>query len=117
MTEVRISIKPLAPIACRNLQDILSSQGREGGGGDLANALQDHSSLFRVFLLSVRHLKCKVGRPNMDASNVFSPDVTPEQRLVMLRHVANRNSARRMRDTPNKDINRLLQKVSRQWRN
>ena len=53
----------------------------------------------------------------MDASNVFSPDVTPEQRLVMLRHVANRNSARRMRDTPNKDINRLLQKVSRQWRN
>ncbi len=53
----------------------------------------------------------------MDASNPFSPDVTPEQRLVMLRHVANRNSARRMRDTPNKDINRLLKKVSRQWRN
>ncbi len=51
----------------------------------------------------------------MDEGNPFSPDVTPEQRRVRLRRVANRDSARRVRDRRNEDINRLVQKVSRQW--
>ena len=52
----------------------------------------------------------------MDVGNPFSPDVMPEQRLVMLRHVANRDSDCRVRNRQNKDMNRLVQKVSRQWR-
>lgn len=51
----------------------------------------------------------------MDEGTPFSPDVTPEQRRVRLRRVANRDSARRMRDRRNEDMNRLVEKVSRQW--
>ena len=66
-------------------------------------------------MLSVRHLKRKLGRLVMDVGNFFSPDVMSEQRHVMLRHVANRDIARRMGDGQKEDMNRLYKKVSRQW--
>ena len=49
----------------------------------------------------------------MDEGDPLSPDMTPEQRRVMLRRVANRESARRVRDRRNEDMNRLVLKVSK----
>ena len=57
-------------------------------------------------------MKRKAGRPIMDKGNPFSPDVTPEQRRVMLRRAGNRESARRVRDRRNNELNMLAQKVS-----
>ena len=48
----------------------------------------------------------------MDHGNPFSAEVTPEQRRVILRRVANRESARRVRNRRNEDLERLVQKVS-----
>ena len=53
-------------------------------------------------------MKRKVDRPITDEGNPFSPDVTPEQRHVMLRRDANRESARRMRDRRSEDMDRLV---------
>ena len=55
----------------------------------------------------------KAGRPTTEG-NPFSPDVTPKLRGVMLRSVANCQSAHHVKDRQNEDMDRLVQKVSRQ---
>ncbi len=71
------------------------------------------TGLFKVPLPQGKVVKRKGGRPTVDEGNPFSPDVTPKQRRVMLRRVANCQSARRVRDRRNENMNRVVQKVSR----
>ena len=63
-------------------------------------------------LLQGQKAKRKVGRPITYQGDPFSPDVTPEQRRLILRRVANRESARRVRDRRHEELERLTQKVS-----
>ncbi len=63
-------------------------------------------------MLQKQKTKRKVGRPIIFQGNPLSPDVTPEQRRVMLRRIANRESARRVRNRRNEELERLIQKVS-----
>ena len=63
-------------------------------------------------MLQEKTAKRKVGRPIAYQGNPFSPDVTPEQRRVILRRVANRESARRVRERRHEELERTTQKVS-----
>ena len=63
-------------------------------------------------LVRLQKVRRKVGRPVMDHGNPFSAEVTPEQRRGILRRVANRESARRVRNRRNEELERLIQKVS-----
>lgn len=61
--------------------------------------------------------KGKKGRRKVDRTITyrgppFLPDVTPEQRRVMLRRAANCESARRVRERRHEELERLTQKVS-----
>lgn len=60
----------------------------------------------------IQIVKRKVARPIMDHGDPFSSEVAPEQRRVILRRVANRESARRVRMRRNKDLEKVLQKAS-----
>ena len=56
--------------------------------------------------------KRKVGRPITYCGDPFSPHLKPEQRRVILRRVANRESARRVRARRQDELERLSQQVS-----
>ena len=57
-------------------------------------------------------VKRKVGRPIAYSGDPFSPDLEPEQRRVILRRIANRESARRVRARRQDELDRLSQRVS-----
>lgn len=56
-------------------------------------------------------VKRKVGRPIAYSGDPFSPDLEPEQRRVILRRIANRESARRVRARRQDELDRLGQRV------
>ena len=56
--------------------------------------------------------KRKVGRPIAYCGDPFSPHLEPEQRRVILRRIANRESARRVRARRQDELERLSQRVS-----
>jgi hypothetical protein len=56
--------------------------------------------------------KRKVGRPIAYCGNPNAPELTPVQRRVVLRRIANRESARRVRSRSNADYEHLLRKVT-----
>ncbi|CAL5223499.1 g6025 [Coccomyxa viridis] len=56
-------------------------------------------------------VKRKVGRPIAYSGDPFSPDLEPEQRRIILRRIANRESARRVRARRQDELDRLGQRV------
>ncbi len=56
--------------------------------------------------------KRKPGRPLAYQGDPFSPDVTPDERRVILRRVANRESARRVRVRHNESMERAFKEAS-----
>ena len=57
-------------------------------------------------------MKRKVGRPIAYSGDPFAPHLEPEQRRVILRRIANRESARRVRARRQDELDRLSQRVS-----
>ena len=67
---------------------------------------------FTCVYLQDGKVKRKVGRPIAYSGDPFSPDLEPEQRRVILRRIANRESARRVRARRQDELDRLSQRVS-----
>ena len=55
--------------------------------------------------------KWKVGRPIAYCGDPYAPSLEPEQRRVILRRIANRESARRVRARRQDELDRLTQQV------
>ena len=55
--------------------------------------------------------KRKVGRPIAYRGDPYAPGLQPEQRRVILRRIANRESARRVRACRQDELDRLTQQV------
>ena len=55
--------------------------------------------------------KRKVGRPIAYRGDPYAPCLAPEQRRVILRRIANRESARRVRARRQDELDRLTQQV------
>ena len=55
--------------------------------------------------------KRKVGRPIAYRGDPYAPGLAPEQRRVILRRIANRESARRVRARRQDELDRLTQQV------
>ena len=53
-----------------------------------------------------------MGRPIAYSGDPFSPALQPEERRVILRRIANRESARRVRARRQDELERLSQRVS-----
>ena len=68
--------------------------------------------LSTVLLLQGKKGRRKVGRPITYQGSPSSPDLSPEERRVILRRIANRESARRVRDRRNEELNKFIQRVS-----
>ena len=64
-----------------------------------------------VLLLQEATGKRKVGRPIAYCGDPNSPELTPAQQRLVLRRIANRESAQRARSSRNDKYERLLHKV------
>ena len=66
----------------------------------------------KAYVLREQKAKRKPGRPLAYQGDPFSPDVTPEERRVILRRIANRESARRVRVRHNETVERAFKEAS-----